>query len=107
MELNKENKQRININNNMENEDPRDKELRELIEEALKLNVGSRNKIRGQKDIAQRVVAILQEYLDSFILLAYDMEGNPIQIRAAKSTQQQEALNSILIKYFSSEVGRM
>ena len=49
----------------MESEDPRDKELRELIEEALKLNVGARNKIKGQKDIAERVVAILQEYLDS------------------------------------------
>jgi|TARA_R100000030_G_C3251740_1_gene123188 hypothetical protein len=91
----------------MDEEDPRDKELRELIEEALKLNVGTRKKIKGQRDLADRVVAILQEYLDSFILLAYDIEGNPVQIKAAKSPQQNEALNSILLKYFSSEVGKM
>ena len=91
----------------MDAEDPRDKELRELIEEALKLNVSARKKIKGQRDLADRVVAILQEYLDSFILLAYDIEGNPVQIKAARSAQQHEALNSILIKYFSSEVGRM
>ena len=57
----------------MDEEDPRDKELRELIEEALKLNVGTRKKIKGQRDLADRVVAILQEYLDSFILLALDL----------------------------------
>ena len=91
----------------MDEEDPRDKELRELIEEALKLNVGTRKKIKGQRDLADRVVAILQEYLDSFILLAYDIEGNPVQIKAGKSPQQNEALNSILLKYFSSEVGKM
>jgi|TARA_R100001129_G_scaffold136127_1_gene97607 hypothetical protein len=91
----------------MDEEDPRDKELRELIEEALKLNVGTRKKIKGQRDLADRVVAILQEYLDSFILLAYDIEGNPVQIKAARSPQQNEALNSILLKYFSSEVGKM
>ena len=91
----------------LDEEDPRDKELRELIEEALKLNVGTRKKIKGQRDLADRVVAILQEYLDSFILLAYDIEGNPVQIKAARSPQQNEALNSILLKYFSSEVGKM
>jgi hypothetical protein len=91
----------------MDEEDLRDKELRELIEEALKLNVGTRKKIKGQRDLADRVVAILQEYLDSFILLAYDIEGNPVQIKAARSPQQNEALNSILLKYFSSEVGKM
>jgi|TARA_R100001079_G_C4448408_1_gene152339 hypothetical protein len=91
----------------MDAEDPRDKELRELIEEALKLNVGERKKIKGQRDIADRVVAILQEYLDSFILLGYDMEGNALQLKSASSSQQHEALNSILIKYFSSEIGRM
>tara|TARA_B100001094_G_scaffold326869_1_gene383890 strand:+ start:646 stop:930 length:285 start_codon:yes stop_codon:yes gene_type:complete len=88
-------------------EDPRDEELRELIEEALKLNINQQKTFKDRKSLINSVAGYLEEYLDSFILLAYDMNGNPITIKNTQTTQQNEALRSMLISYFASEIGRV
>ena len=42
--------------------------------------------------------------LDSYILLGYDFSGKHLDIKAASTPQQKEALNSFLMKYFASEI---
>jgi len=83
---------------------PEDEELREMVERALKDNIKSRKTFKRQRDLATRLTHILCEYLDSYILLGYDFSGNHIDVRAANTPQQNEALNSFLLKYFATEM---
>ena len=81
-----------------------DEELREMVERALKDNLKEKKKFKKRQDLANRLASILSEYLDSYILLGYDFTGKHIDIRAAATPQQKEALNSFLMKYFASEI---
>ena len=91
----------------MDNKDvnsPEDDELRDIIEQALKFNIREKKTFKKRKDLANRLGSILSEYLDSYILLGYDFSGKHLDIKAASTPQQQEALNSFLMKYFASEI---
>lgn len=81
-----------------------DEELRDMVERALKDNLKSRKSFKKRKDLANRLANILCEYLDSYILLGYDFSGKHLDIKAASTPQQKEALNSFLMKYFASEI---
>jgi len=81
-----------------------DDELRELVERALKDNIRDKKTFRRRQDLATRLTSILCEYLDSYILLGYDFSGQHLDIKAAGTPQQQEALNSFLMKYFATEI---
>ena len=90
-----------------DSQDPQDEELRELIEEALKLNINQKKAFKTRANLLNYVAGYLEEHLDSFILLAYDMDGKPVTIKSTQTVQQDEALRSMLISYFATEVGRM
>jgi len=81
-----------------------DDELRELVERALKENIKQKKSFKSRECLARRLSAILSEYLDSYILLGYDFKGRHLDIKAASTPQQVEALNSFLLKYFAVEV---
>tara|TARA_R110001583_G_scaffold139389_1_gene291572 strand:- start:868 stop:1194 length:327 start_codon:yes stop_codon:yes gene_type:complete len=81
-----------------------DDELREMVERALKQNIKEKKVFKQRQDLAQRLSNILAEYLDSYILLGFDFHGKHVDIKAASTPQQIEALNSFLLKYFASEV---
>tara|TARA_R110000824_G_scaffold238613_1_gene427359 strand:- start:221 stop:550 length:330 start_codon:yes stop_codon:yes gene_type:complete len=80
-----------------------DDELRELVERALRQNITEKKVFKRRHDLAQRVSNILAEYLDSYILLGFDFHGKHVDLKAASTPQQIEALNSFLLKYFASE----
>ena len=81
-----------------------DDELKELIERALKQSLEVKKEFKSREALAKRLSSILSEYLDSYIILGYDFTGNHIDIKAAPTPQQSEALNSFLLRYFASEV---
>jgi len=87
-------------------EDPveNDEELRELVEKALKQSLVEKKTFKRRQDLAHRICNIMSEYLDCYILLGYDFQGRHLDIKASKTPQQQEALNSFLLKYFASEM---
>jgi len=87
-------------------EDPveNDEELRELVEKALKQSIVEKKTFKRRQDLAHRLCNIISEYLDCYILLGYDFQGQHLDIKASKTPQQQEALNSFLLKYFASEM---
>jgi len=80
-----------------------DEELREMIEKALKDNIREKKTFKNRKELARRISGVISEYLDSYILLGYDFQGRHLDIKAAKTPQQAEALNSFLLKYFAQE----
>ncbi len=76
-----------------------EEELREIIKEALKTGLEEKkNKIKKSR-LQSALTGTLGEFLDSYILLGYDLDGENIIVRTGKSSQQNEALNSLLIKY--------
>ena len=81
-----------------------DDELKELIERALKQSLEVKKEFKSRQVLAKRLSSILSEYLDSYILLGYDFNGDHVDIKAAATPQQAEALNSFLLRYFASEV---
>ena len=81
-----------------------DDELKELIERALKQSLEVKKEFKSREALAKRLASILSEYLDSYILLGYDFNGDHIDIKSASTSQQVEALNSFLLRYFASEV---
>ena len=81
-----------------------DEELRELVERALKQSIVDKKTFKRRQDLARRLCNIISEYLDCYILLGYDFQGRHLDIKASKTPQQQEALNSFLLKYFASEM---
>ena len=83
---------------------PEDEELREMIERALKDNLTERKSFKKRKDLANRLANILTEYLDSYILLGYDFSGRHVDIKAASTPQQQEALNSFLVSLLAKKL---
>ena len=84
-----------------------DEELREMVERALKESIKEKKTFKRRKDLAYRISSIISEYLDCYILLGYDFNGRHLDIKAANTPQQAEALNSFLLKYFASETHSM
>jgi hypothetical protein len=92
------------MRNDNQNSAEDDEELKEIIERALKENIKDRKTFKRKKDLADRLSAIISEYMDSYILLGYDFNGNHFDIKLAATPQKEEALNSFLLKYFAAEV---
>ena len=80
-----------------------DEELREIIERALKESIKEKKSFKRSKDLVYRLSSIISEYLDCYILLGYDFNGRHLDIKAATTPQQAEALSSFLLKYFAAE----
>ena len=90
--------------NNGQNSAEDDDELREIIERALKESLKEKKTFKRKKDLASRLSGIISEYMDSYILLGYDIHGDHFDIKVASTPQKAEALSSYLLKYFSAEV---
>ena len=84
-----------------------DEELREMVEKALKQSIKDKKTFKRRQDLAHRISNIIAEYLDSYILLGFDFQGRHLDIKAASTPQQAEALNSFLLKYFAQETQSM
>lgn len=87
-----------------EEEEPSD-EIRELIEAALKSSIDNQKMFKGRKELMNAIRSIVFEYLDSFIVIGYDYDGRIVQLEGAKTPQQQDALDTLVVKYFCSRTG--
>ncbi len=82
-------------------------DLTKLIEEALASNIISRKEYKDYDKLVSSVKDVVSEYLDSFIILGYDFDGNVIDITSASSEQQQDALYTLILKNFCKIAGPM
>lgn len=85
-------------------EDPKNKdeeELKSLIKDALKVNVEAQKRKVSKRQLTSALTGTLDEFLNNFILIGYDIEGSPIILRSHKTEMENEALKSLFIKYFT------
>ena len=79
--------------------------LRNLIEEALKIEVKSQKEFEDHKQLADTLGPVISEFLDSFIVVGYDFDGQPISFQGSKNEQQKDALDTLFLKYFYKRTG--
>ena len=79
--------------------------LRDLIEEALKINIKNKNEFKDHKELADTLGPVMAEFLDSFIVVGYDFDGEPISFQGSKNSQQKDALDTLFLKYFYQRTG--
>lgn len=100
-------KKSSNKHNNASNSfDPKDfKKETELTNKAIqnflvnKLN----EKIDKKRDI-EALVHTMQEFLNCFIVLGYNFEGEPVNFISAKSQQEADSLATLVNKFFISNI---
>jgi hypothetical protein len=73
--------------------------LNALIKEALSKNVTVNKERMYKEECAQAVVAVLGEFLASYMLIGYDFEGTPIRIVSAKTGMDADALAQAVQRY--------
>ena len=86
---------------NEEEEDP----LRELLKEVLNSNIANKKQYETQTELMGSVRAVVSEFLDSFIIVGYDFEGNPVATEGSSNTQQRDALETLFLRYFCHRTG--
>lgn len=89
----------------MSKEDDEDDKLRELIEEALKLDIKGNKENKDHRELTDTLGPVMHEFLDSFIVIGYDFEGTPISFQSSPTEQQKDALDTLIIRYFYQRTG--
>lgn len=90
-----------------EEQDDNDEKLKELIREALAMRIETQNKKKTQRHLDETLGGVVGEFLNSFIVLGYDLNGDPVTLKLAPTVQSNEALKSLLIKVFAKEIKPM
>lgn len=83
---------------------PEDEKLKELIREALAMRIETHAKKKTQLNLNATLGGVVGEFLNSFIIMGYDLSGDPVTIKLARTVQSDEALKSLLIKVFAKEM---
>ena len=71
-------------------------EIRKLIRDAqAEKDPGPSRQIESEADL-RSLAGVISEYLESYILLGYDMNGNAIHVCLAKTQQHADSLTTLL-----------
>jgi hypothetical protein len=73
-------------------------QIRNLLKEALKADLDHRT--RTALSNKEAVMSTLEEFLNSFIVLGYDMDGNLINLIHAKTQQDADSLSTAINRFF-------
>lgn len=83
-----------------EREESSGKSLEELLNDALNLQSDQLKSFKDQRELREKLKSITSEYLDSFYIFGYDINGKTVLVKGAKSDQQFDALNALAIRLF-------
>ena len=78
--------------------------IKNLIQDALTFKLEQVKKKRSKNELDNALRVVTSEFLNSFIIFGYDMEGKPVLDKVADTIQREEALKSLLHKVFSNEM---
>lgn len=93
--------------NDEDNEHP-GKDLEELLSEALKLQSDQLKSFKDQQELRKILKSVVSEYLDSFYIFGYDINGKAVLVKGARSDQQVDALDALSIKlYMAGSLGNI
>lgn len=73
--------------------------ISELLRSAAESNIREKRKIVDEQKATEQIGSQMTEYFDSFILLGYTFEGNPVEIVFASTTQQADSLTKLVVNF--------
>lgn len=76
-------------------------EIKNLIREALKINVEDKKAAISKLKIDNALVSTVKEFLNTFAIIGYDINGEPVVLKYAKTQMEKDALNTIILKYLT------
>lgn len=76
-----------------------DDELKDLIKDALKMEIESRAKKGKDVKTREALASVASEFMTSFLILGYDLNGKEVVIRMEKNNMERNALQSLILKY--------
>ena len=88
-----------NLNKNIK------QQIKDTIGESLEIDVSSGHKRKKGDDICNSLVSTVNEFLDSFIIMGFDTNGDPHMLKYSNTVLGEEALVSLLGKFYAHEVG--
>ena len=83
-----------------ENPEESDKDIDDLINSALSLTSADLLSFKSEKELREKLKSIVAEYLDSFYIFGYDIEGKTILVKGAKTDMQIDALDTLAMRLF-------
>ena len=83
-----------------ESDECQEDKLRELLNDALNLQPEELRTFQKGKELKGKLKSIVSEYLDSFYIFGYDIEGRTILVKGAHSDQQIDALDTLALRLF-------
>lgn len=83
-----------------ESEEHQDDSLENLLNDALNLQSDQLKVFKDQQELREKLKSIVSEYLDSFYIFGYDINGKTILVKGASSDQQFDALDTLAIRLF-------
>lgn len=82
-------------------------QIADLIKDALAVQFRRQVQRKKTEDELEAMVATCEEFMQSFIILGYDFNGNPVEpIVIAHSQQEADSLGAYLNKFISSQIQR-
>jgi len=82
-------------------------QIKQLIEDALKEKIVEVNRKRNQQiDVDNALINSINEFLDCFIILGFDLHGNPHTMSYAKNMKDASSLVSLLLKFVPAYMAR-
>ena len=76
------------------------KDIDDLINSALNLGSDDLQSFKSERELREKLKSIVAEYLDSFYIFGYDIDGNTILIKGANSDMQMDALDTLAMRLF-------
>ena len=73
-------------------------QIKQLLKEALQADLLERSRKSADNKIA--ISSTLEEFMKCFIVLGYDMNGNPINLIHANSQQDADSLSTAVNRFF-------
>lgn len=78
-----------------------------LIKNALETHLlAYANKKNDQRRDIDELTSIIEEFADSFILLGYNYDGEPLTMVSATTQQQADSLGTLVQKFVMSSTGK-
>ncbi len=83
-----------------ESKEHQEKKLEELLNDALNLQPDKLKVFKDQQELRDKLKGITSEYLDSFYIFGYDINGKTVLVKGASSDQQLDALDTLAVRLF-------
>jgi len=80
-------------------------QIKDTIEESLEIDVSTVHKRKKGEDICTSLASTVNEFLDSFIIMGFDTNGDPHMLKYSNTILGETALISLLGKFYAHEVG--